>query len=114
VLCGKNGLRRVDDPWQIHYRRAKRHLETSPAHAAVTICLASDDAEIITGVSIAQPGTASRWRREMQFYTFDETTYPGIPDHVGPASKLINYTISWWARRRSSPTSCKSDNPSCA
>jgi len=26
----------------------------------------------------------------MQFYTFDETTYPGIPDHVGPESKLTN------------------------
>ena len=26
----------------------------------------------------------------MQVYTFDETTYPGIPDHVGPESKLTN------------------------
>ena len=26
----------------------------------------------------------------MQFYTFDETTYPGIPEHVGPESKLTN------------------------
>jgi hypothetical protein len=36
-----------------------------PALAAETICLASDDAELMTGVSIAQPGTASRWRREV-------------------------------------------------
>ena len=26
----------------------------------------------------------------MKFYTFDETTYPGIPDHVGPESRLTN------------------------
>jgi len=30
----------------------------------VTIGVASDDAARITGVSIAQPGTAHRWRRE--------------------------------------------------
>jgi len=45
-----NGLMRVDDPWQIRYRRTKRNLETSQALAAVTMCLVSDDAEIITGV----------------------------------------------------------------
>jgi hypothetical protein len=26
----------------------------------------------------------------MKFYTFDETTYPGIPDDVGPEIKLTN------------------------
>ena len=26
----------------------------------------------------------------MKFYTFDETTYPGIPDHVGPETRLTN------------------------
>ena len=55
---------RVDDPWQIRYRRTRLNLEVSQAHEVVTMCLASDEAEIITRVSIAQPGTASRWRRE--------------------------------------------------
>lgn len=54
---------RVDDPGQIYYRRAKLNLAASQARAAVTMCLALDDAELITGVSIAQPGTAMRWRR---------------------------------------------------
>src|SRR5262249_19182545 len=57
-------LRSVDDSRQIRYRRTKRNLEPSQALAAATMCLVSDDAEISTGVSIAQPGTASRWRRE--------------------------------------------------
>jgi hypothetical protein len=26
----------------------------------------------------------------MKFYTFDETTYPGIPEHVGPEARLTN------------------------
>lgn len=26
----------------------------------------------------------------MKFYTFDETTYPGIPDYVGPETRLTN------------------------
>jgi hypothetical protein len=26
----------------------------------------------------------------MKFYTFDETTYPGIPDFVGPETRLTN------------------------
>src|SRR2546428_5156373 len=27
---------------------------------------------------------------QMKFYTFDETTYPGIPDSVGPETRLTN------------------------
>jgi alkanesulfonate monooxygenase SsuD/methylene tetrahydromethanopterin reductase-like flavin-dependent oxidoreductase (luciferase family) len=27
---------------------------------------------------------------QMKFYTFDETTYPGIPDYVGPETRLTN------------------------
>jgi Luciferase-like monooxygenase len=27
---------------------------------------------------------------QMKFYTFDETTYPGIPDHLGPETRLTN------------------------
>ena len=26
----------------------------------------------------------------MKFYTFDETTYPGVPDYVGPETRLTN------------------------
>jgi hypothetical protein len=26
----------------------------------------------------------------MKFYTIDETTYPGIPDYVGPETRLTN------------------------
>ena len=26
----------------------------------------------------------------MKFYNFDETTYPGIPDEVGPETKQTN------------------------
>ena len=58
------GLTRIDGTWQIRYRKAVLDLEASQAHGAVTVCLASDEAEMTTGVRIAQPGTTNRWRRE--------------------------------------------------
>ena len=58
----------VDGTLQIRYRRAELDPEALRTHGTVIAFLASDDAKMITGVMItgvriAQPGTAIPWRR---------------------------------------------------